>query len=158
MQRYNPLSPADTLAERKQQALQHCEHLIKDFGRRADRHKARYRQLQTTSIALAVCATVLSAVSASQVAEQLDWIVLALSGLAALSTTLLSQTSSQKMWVQSRNTSQRLQAQLFLYLQGSGEYAKTPDEAERLKLFSQRLIEVWSQAQETWSQQASLGQ
>lgn len=46
--------------------------------------------------ALAVCTSVLSALSASKVLGQLDWIVLAISGLATLSTTLLSQTSSQE--------------------------------------------------------------
>jgi len=64
-------------------------------------------------IALAVCTSVLSALSASKVLGQLDWITLAISGLATLSTTLLSQTSSQettrnhkkpqKMWVQSQD-------------------------------------------------------
>mgnify|MGYP001792079436 CR=1 FL=1 len=77
------------------------------------------------------------------------------SGLATLATTLLSQTNSQKMWVESRNISQQFQTQLFLYLQYSGEYANVSDDSERLQLFSQRLMEVWSQGQESWSQQAS---
>lgn len=157
MERYNPMSPADNLEERKQQALQQCDHLIKDFAKRADRHKVRYKRLQVASIALAGCTTVLSALSVSKVLGQLDWIVPAVSGLATLSTTLLSQTTTQKMWVQSRNISQEFQTQLFLYLQGSGEYANVPDESERLQLFSKRLMEVWSQAQENWSQQASSG-
>jgi Protein of unknown function (DUF4231) len=157
MERYNPLLSTETYEDKRQQALHHCDHLIRDFAKRADRHKFRYKRLQTTSIALAVCTTVLSALSASKVLGQLDWIVLAISGLATLSTTLLSQTNSQKMWVQSRNISQKLQTELFLYLQCSGEYANLQDDSERLKLFSKRLMEVWAQAQETWAQQASSG-
>lgn len=157
IERYNPLSPAETLDEKQQQALRQCEHLIKDFAKRADRHKVRYRRLQVTSVALAVCTTILSALSASKVLGQLDWIVPAVSGLATLSTTLLSQTTNQKMWVQSRNISQKFQMELFLYLQASGEYANIQDDSERLKLFSKRLMEVWSQGQENWSQQASSG-
>jgi hypothetical protein len=157
MERYNPSSPAETLEERKQQALHQCDHLIKDFAKRADRHKNRYKRLQVTSITLAVCTTVLSALSASKVFGQLDWVVPTVSGLATLSTTLLSQTNTQKMWVQSRNISQQFQTQLFLYLQSSGEYASVQDDSERLQLFSKRLMEVWSQAQENWSQQASSG-
>ncbi len=157
MERYNPLSPAENLEERKQQALHQCDHLIKDFSKRADRHKVRYKRLQVTSITLAVCTTILSALSASKVLGQLDWVVPAVSGLATLSTTLLSQTKTQKMWVQSRNISQQFQTQLFLYLQCSGEYASIQDDSERLQLFSKRLMEVWSQAQENWSQQASSG-
>ncbi len=157
MDRYNPLSPAETLEERKQQALNQCNHLIKDFAKRADRHKLRYRRLQITSITLAVCTTILSALSASKVLGKLDWIVPAVSGLATLSTTLLSQTNTQKMWVQSRNISQQFQTQIFLYLQCSGEYANVQNDSERLRLFSERLMDVWSQAQENWSQQASSG-
>lgn len=157
MERYNPLSPAETLEEKRQQALHQCDHLIKDFAKRADRHKVRYKRLQVTSIALTVCTTILSALSASKSLGPLDWIVPTVSGLATLSTTLLSQTNTQKMWVQSRNISQQFQIQLFLYLQCSGDYANVEDDSERLKLFSKRLMEVWSQAQENWSQQASSG-
>ncbi len=106
---------------------------------------------------LAVCTTILSALSASKVLGRLDWIVPAISGLATLSTTLLSQTNTQKMWVQSRNIAQQFQMELFLYLQSSGEYDSGQDESENLKLFSKRLIEVWSQVQDTWSQQVSSG-
>ncbi|MBD2000898.1 DUF4231 domain-containing protein [Leptolyngbya sp. FACHB-541] len=157
MERYNPLTPAASLEERKQQALHQCDHPSKDFAKRADRHKARYKQLQVTSITLAVCTTILSALSASRVLVQLDWIVPVVSGLATLSTTLLSQTNTQKMWVQSRNISQQFQTQIFLYLQCSGEYANVQDDSERLQLFSKHLMEIWSQAQENWSQQASSG-
>jgi hypothetical protein len=113
MERYNLLSPAENLEERKQQALHQCEHLIKDFAKRADRHKTRYKRLQVTSITLAVCTTILSALSASKVLGQLDWVVPAVSGLATLSTTLLSQTNTQKMWVQSRNISSSFKHSFF---------------------------------------------
>ena len=158
MERHNPLSTVETFDEKRQQALQQCEHLIQDFSKRASRHKVRYKRLQTASVALAVGTTILSALSASNRLGQLDWIVLSISGLATLSTTLLSQTNSQKMWVQSRNISQQFQMELFLYLQGTRDYAKILDESERLQLFSQRLMDIWTVAQERWSQQASSNQ
>lgn len=157
MEKYNPMSPAETLEEKRQQALNQCDHLIKDFAKRADRHKVRYRRLQVTSVTLSVCTTILSALSASKVLGKLDWVVPSVSGLATLLTTLLGQTNSQKMWVQSRNISQNFQMEMFLYLQSSGEYANIQDDSERLKLFSKRLMEVWSQGQNNWSQQASSG-
>ncbi|MGB3491780.1 MAG: hypothetical protein WBA57_03565 [Elainellaceae cyanobacterium] len=52
--------------------------------------------------------------------------------------------------------SQKFQIELFLYLQHSGKYAKTQDESDNLKLFSERLMGIWSEAQDVWSQQASL--
>ncbi|NER83681.1 MAG: DUF4231 domain-containing protein [Leptolyngbya sp. SIO1D8] len=151
------LSPAETLAEKKQQALLQCDHLIRDFGKRADRHKSRFKRLQVTSVSLAACTTILSALSASKLLGQLDWTVPTISGLATLATTLLSQTNTQKMWVQSRNIAQQFQMEKFLYLQASGEYAHIQDDSEQLKMFSRRLMEIWAQAQETWSQQASSG-
>jgi len=157
MEKYNPMSPAETLEEKRQQALNQCDHLIKDFAKRADRHKVRYRRLQVTSVTLSVCTTILSALSASKVLGKLDWVVPSVSGLATLLATLLGQTNSQKMWVQSRNISQNFQMEMFLYLQSSGEYANIQDDSERLKLFSKRLMEVWSQGQNNWSQQASSG-
>lgn len=45
--------------------------------------------------------------------------------------------------------------ELFLYLQSSGNYETLENEEKCLKLFSSRLMTIWSQAQETWSQQAS---
>ncbi|MEM1291950.1 MAG: DUF4231 domain-containing protein [Cyanobacteria bacterium P01_H01_bin.162] len=155
MARYKPLSPTSTLEERRQQALEQCDHLIRDFAQRANRHKARYKRLQVMSVTLAISTTILAALSAGQGLGQWEWIVPAMSGLAALATTLLSQTSTQKMWVESRNMAQQFQMEQFLYLQSSGEYGKIQDEAEGLKLFSHRLMLVWSQAQEKWSQQAA---
>lgn len=158
MEKYLSMTPAKTLEERRQQALRQYDDLVRDFAKRADRHKSRYKRLQTTSIVLAVCTTVLAALSANRILGQLDWIVPTTSGLATLSTTLLSQTNSQRMWVQSRNISQQFQTQLFLYLQCSGEYANMEDESMQLKLFSNNLMKIWSRAQENWSQQASSGQ
>ena len=155
VERYKPLSPAETFEDRRQQALEQCDHLIRDFARRASRHKARYKRLQIASVTLAISTTMLAALSASAVLGQWEWVVTAVSGLATLATTLLSQTNTQKMWVESRNMSQQFQMELFLYLQASGEYRHIQDEAESLKIFSQRLMNVWSQAQEKWSQRAS---
>ena len=157
MNKYKPILSAETLEEKKKQALDQCEHLIKDFARRADRHKTRYKRLQATSIALAVSTTVLSALAASKALWQVDWVVPMVSGLATLSTTFLSQSNNQSMWVQSRNISQKLQTEMFLYIQCSGEYTEEEDETQRLQLFSKRLMEIWSLAQDTWSQQAASG-
>jgi uncharacterized Zn ribbon protein len=39
MERYRLLSSTETYDEKQQQALSHCDHLIRDFAKRADRHK-----------------------------------------------------------------------------------------------------------------------
>lgn len=142
-------------AEKQKQAIDQCDHLIKDFANRADRNKKRFRRLQFASVVLGVCTTILSALSASKKLNQLEWLVPLASGLATLATTFLSQTSTQKMWVQSRGVSQKFQLEKFLYLQSSGEYKALSDQEEQLKLFSKRLMDIWTQAQDTWSQNTS---
>lgn len=158
MDKYNPLSFAETLEEKREQVVNQCQHLIKDFSKRADRYKLRYRRLQTASIAFAALTTLLSAASASKWFGEIDWIVIGISGFATLFTTLLSQTNAQKMWIESRNISQEFQTELFLYLQCAGAYEKKQDDLERLKLFSKHLMNIWSKAQESWSNQALSGQ
>ena len=157
MDKYKHISPAETPEEKEKQALEQCDHLIRDFAKRADRHKIRHKRLQATSISLAVVTTALSALAASKALGQLDWIVPIVSGLATLSTTFLSQSNNQGMWIQSRNISQKLQTEMFLYTQCSGEYADKEKEVLRLQLFSKRLMEIWSMAQDIWSQQAASG-
>ena len=141
--------------EKQIQALNRCNHLTKDFADRADRHKNRYKRLQFFSISLAIATTVLSALSATKKIDSIQWVVTLVSGLATLSTTLLTQTNSQKMWVQSRNISQKFQTEEFLYKQCSKEYEDIKDEEERLQFFSKQIMDIWSQAQENWSQSAS---
>lgn len=144
-----------SFSEKQKQALEQCDHLMKNFSDRADRHKLRYKRLQFISITLAVCTTILSALSASKKLDQIEWVVPLVSGLATLATTFLTQTNSQKMWIQSRNISQDFQVEKFLYLQDSGNYSNVSSEDERLKLFSKRVMDVWEKAQENWAQNAS---
>jgi hypothetical protein len=75
--------------------------------------------------------------------------------MATLATTLLSQTNAQKLWVSSRGISQKFHVEKFLYLQESGDYKSVNEEDERLKLFSKKVMDIWSQAQESWAQNTS---
>lgn len=139
-------------SEREKQAIEKCDELIEDFATRAIRHKSRYKRLQTTSISLAVLSTILAALLAGNKIGEYAWVVPLTSGLSALATTFMSQTTSQKLWVGSRSTSQKFQSERFLYIQNSGDYSNLGDKEKRLNLFSNRIMEIWSQGQETWEQ------
>jgi hypothetical protein len=76
------------------------------------------------------------------------------SGLAALCISLLSATNSQDRWISSRATQQQLEAEQFLYLQSAGNYSAL-DEAAKVRLFSERIAEIWSNAQESWAKGVS---
>jgi hypothetical protein len=108
------------LPEKRHEALNECERLIQHFSKEASEHKRNFEPLKRLSISLILVVAVLSTLSASKKLDEWEWIVPLISGLAALSTTLLSQTNSQKTWVHSRNVQQSLQVEKFLYLQDAG--------------------------------------
>ncbi|NOK59562.1 MAG: DUF4231 domain-containing protein [Chloroflexi bacterium AL-W] len=70
MEKLSPQLPTETLEDKRQYALAQWNHLIRDFAKRADRYKIRSRRLQFTSIVLASCTTILSALSASNILGQ----------------------------------------------------------------------------------------
>ena len=76
------------------------------------------------------------------------------SAFAALTTTLLSQNTSQKTWVNARNVQQKLQTEDFLYMQGAGSYFQG-DEEEKIRQFSDRVMEIWSEGHPNWGHSAS---
>jgi hypothetical protein len=130
-------------------ALQFCDHLMRDFQARADRHKRIFKFLRYASVLLAVVVTALATLTATQ--KEYLWVVPLISGLSALCTTLLSTTNSQERWVHSRGVQQALEAESFLYLQKAGPYAAL-DEEGKLRCFVERIVEIWSNAQQEWAQ------
>jgi hypothetical protein len=134
-------------------ALQFYDELIHDFKTRADRHKRTFKLLRYSSVSLAIAVTLVSTLVLSLTATQeiYLWIIPILSGLSALSTTLLSATNSQERWVHSRGVQQQLEAEKFLYVQRAGRYA-TSDEEAQVRLFSERLVEIWSEGHQGWAQ------
>ncbi|GEM_PF-1983334 len=143
--------------QKQQGALLECDRLITHFSREATQHKHQFRQLKYLSIFLTAFVTILSAVSTINKVEQWQWVVPVVSGLATLSTTLLGQTNSQKVWVHSRSVQQQLQVERFLYLQEAGDYANLETDEARVRHFSHRVMEIWSSGHENWQQSVSNG-
>jgi Protein of unknown function (DUF4231) len=130
-------------------ALKLCDKLMQDFKIRADRQKRTFKLLTYSSVSLAIAVTVVSTLTATQGAYL--WIVPVISGLSALCTTLLSSTNSQERWIHSRGVQQKLEAESFLYMQNARQYAAI-DEDAKIRLFSERLVEIWSESQQGWAQ------
>jgi hypothetical protein len=141
------------LQKQASEALQFYEVLIQDFKTRADRPKRTFKFLRYSSVSLAITGTLVSSIVLSLTATQgiYLWIIPVLSALTALSTTLLSATNSQERWVHSRGVEQQLEVEKFLYSQHAGKYA-TSDEEASVRLFSERLVEIWTVGQQGWAQ------
>ncbi|MHC5594646.1 MAG: DUF4231 domain-containing protein [Nostoc sp.] len=145
------------LSQKQKEALNECERLIQHFKNKSRQNRRWFMGLKYSSIFLAATVTILSAIAASKKIEQLNWAVPVISGLATLSTTLLSQTSTQKVWVHSRGVQQKLQVEKFLYLQAAGVYSQITTEEEKICQFSNRIMEIWSQGHETWENNVADG-
>jgi hypothetical protein len=147
------LSSQDELAKRTA-ALAECDRLIQHFAQEATQHKRRFTQLKTVCITLGLLTTFLSGMTLTKKIGEWEWTVPVISGLTTLTTTLLSQTNAQRLWVQTRNTQQRLAAEKFLYLQEASAYAELTLD-ERTRRFSSQVIDIWNEGHEAWSQSAS---
>jgi len=145
------------LHQRQQDALKECDRLITQFQKDAARHKRGWQRLRFFSIGLAGLTTVLSTLAASQQLGQYEWAVPAVSGLATLLTTLLSQTNAQKIWSRSRWVQQKLHTEKFLYLQSAGDYAGMTSEEDQIRLFSSRVMEIWAEGHKQGQQQLVTG-
>lgn len=135
------------LSEKHKEALNECDRLIEHFRNDAAKHRQNFRFLKNLSISLTLSVTALSILSVGKQLEEWEWAVPVISGLAALSTTLLSQTNSQKIWLHSRNLQQRLQVEKFLYLQDAGSYEHL-EPSRKNRQFSIRVMEIWSESHE----------
>lgn len=145
------------LHQRQQDALAECDRLITYFQKEALQHQRGWRRLRFFGIVLAILTTVLAALAAGQQLGVYEWVVPAVSGLATLFMTLLSQTSAQKVWVRSCSIQQHLHTEKFLYLQGAGDYASMTDEEAQIRHFSRRVMQIWSENYKTWEQSVSSG-
>ena len=149
------MTPAQAPASRAS-ALEECDGLFKHFDERAKGHKKRFVRYKYSSVALTVGVTVISALQAIyQPAPLWAWVLPVISGLAAFCTTMVHATNSQELWLRSRSMTQRLNTERFLFLQGAGIYAER-EETEAVKLFSNRLMEIWAGGHEQWEKAVEL--
>ena len=134
----------------RESALQECERLVTHFDERAKRHKKQFVRYKHFSVALTVGVTVISALQGIyQPAPFWAWVLPVGSGLAAFCTTMVHATNAQELWLRSRSMTQLLNTERFLFLQSAGIYAEQ-EETRAVKLFSNRLMEVWAGGHEQW--------
>lgn len=134
------------LEQRRTDALKQCDDLIKHFKKKAHEGKRVFQTFKYSSVILTIIVTVLSAI---QEIQQQQWIIPVFSGLAVLTTTMLSATNAQELWLESRGTQQKLTVERFLFLQDADEYVKL-NETEKVQRFSERVMRIWSTGHEQW--------
>lgn len=132
-------------------ALQECDRLFKHFDERATKHKKSFSRYKYSSVALTVGVTVISALQAIYTPSLAwQWVLPVASGLAAYFTTMVHATNAQELWLRARTMTHRLAAERFLSLQSVGPYVR--GQANDVRLFSNRLMEVWAGGHAQWEQ------
>jgi len=139
----------ETFDIRQQKAFEECLRLINHFTRKSKKGKSNFQFYKYTSIILATLITIVSSMELFYGSIIPGVVIPILGALAALFTTFLSVTKSQKIWADSRTTSQKLAKEKFLYTQHADMYAE-PDEEKRLSLFSKNIMSIWSDGHEKW--------
>ena len=136
--------------DKKENALELCDHLIRDYGLRADRGKKRFIVFRYMSILLSTVVTILSYINLSNDITNLKWLIPIISTLGTFFTTLLVVTNAKKTWVNSRNSAQKLQVERFLFVQSTGKYEQNSEE-ENIKIFSNAIKELWDEIHSDWA-------
>jgi lipocalin len=95
--------------------------------------------------------TIVSSLQAIYLSDFPQWEIPVVSYGATVAVAFLGSSSSQKIWVNSRTSGQQLQAEKFLFNQQAGKYNTTQNE-ESIRIFSERLIQIWNEGHGKWEQ------
>jgi len=141
--------PESPLKSKLEEVIKECDRLINHFSNKAHESKRNFRTFKYTSVILSVMVAILSTLQGIKHWSFLQIVIPAISSVAALSTTLLAATNAQEHWLQSRSTQQKLQVEKFLFLQEAGRYSGL-ELKERIKTFSEQVMNIWSSGHEQW--------
>jgi hypothetical protein len=137
----------------RESAIEECDRLVNHFDVRAKRHKRKFERYTYSSVGLSVGVTVISALQGIyQPVPFWAWILPVVSGLAAFCTTMVYATNAQELWLRARSMTHRLNTERFLFKQGAGIYSES--ETDSVKLFSNRLMDIWAGGHEQWERAA----
>lgn len=149
------LNPDLTGQEKVTLVNSELDRLLAHFDAKADKAKASFHFYKYSSIVLAAVTTIAAALQTIYVGFP-QWILPTVSALATVMVAFLGASSAQRIWINSRTTGQRLQAEKFLFTQQAGNYCNISKE-ERLKLFAERMIQLWDEGHGKWEQTVNEG-
>ena len=125
--------------------------LINHFYNKASKSKRFYQIYKYASIVLAAITTIISSLQVIYPSSFPQWILPVASAGATVAVAFLGASGVQKIWINSRTTQQRFQAEQFLFNQNAGMYSNLSLE-ESIKKFAERMIELWNEGHGRWEQ------
>jgi hypothetical protein len=145
----NSVDRESPLKSKQDEILKECDRLINHFSRKAHESKRNFRSFKYASVILSAIVAILTTLQSIKHWSLLQAVIPAISSITALSTTLLAVTNAQEHWLQSRSTQQKLHIEKFLFLQEAGRYSDL-ELKERIKIFSEQVMNIWSSGHEQW--------
>ena len=130
--------------------------LLDHFDKKADKAKRNFHFYKYTSIVLAAATTIVSSLQVIYPTIFPLGILPVISAGATVAVAFLGVSSAQRIWISSRTTGQQLQAEKFLLNQEAGRYFNISKE-ESLRIFSERMIQVWNEGHGKWEQTVNEG-
>ena len=127
------------------------DQLIEHFHGKANISKRFYEVYKYGSILLAAITTIIASLQVIYPETLPQWILPVTSACATVAVAFLGASGAQKIWINSRSTQQHFQTEHFLFNQQAGRYHNLSNE-DAIKIFSERLIELWDQGHHTWEQ------
>lgn len=150
------LNPQLSAEEKTMLVNNELQRLISHFESKADKSKMNFHFYKYSSILLAAFTTIVSSLQVIYPASFPLWILPVASAGATVAVAFLGASSAQRIWINSRTTSQQLQAEQFLFNQQAGRYYNVSKE-ESLRLFSERMIQIWNEGHGKWEQTVNEG-
>lgn len=127
------------------------QQLIAHFHGKADKSKKLYELYKYGSIVLAATTTIISAYQVIYLTSFPQWILPLVSAGATVAVALLGASGVQKIWINSRSSQQHFETEHFLFNIQAGRYDNISTE-EAIKLFSERMVELWNDGHNKWEQ------
>ncbi len=152
----NLLNPQLSAEEKTMLVNNELQRLINHFDSKADKGKMNFHFYKYTSIVLAAVTTIVSSLQVIYPVGFPLWILPVVSAGATVAVAFLGASSAQRIWINSRTTGQQLQAEQFIFNLQAGSYYNVSKE-ESLRLFSERMIQIWNEGHGKWEQTVNEG-
>jgi hypothetical protein len=143
------LSPSLSFEQKIAIANSLLEKLIEHFDRKAARAKKWFHIYKYASIFLAGATSVITSFELLFEGEFPRWILPVMSAGATVVVAILGTSNTQRLWINSKTTGQRLLSERFLFNQGAGKYRDKPEE-ERIIILSEQIIQLWNEGHAKW--------
>jgi hypothetical protein len=151
------LNPSLSNEQRIVIANRQLENLIEHFDRKADKAKRWFHIYKYSSIVLVGATSVIASLELILKDQFPLWLLPVVSAGATIVVAFLGASNAQRLWVNSKTTGQRLVVERFLFNQKAGKYKKLMEDAERIRLFSEQMIQIWNEGHGKWEQTVNEG-